>query len=92
MEIEITMVVDTICRAIAAISIILCVFLHYYDRHKTSKWLKENSKDDAKEDIIKFIKDNCRDCNEVDREMYENCEQCGFLKKFLENKGGNKLK
>lgn len=44
------------------------------------------------EDIIKFIKDNCRECNEVDREMYENCKQCGFLKKFLENKGGNKCK
>lgn len=39
------------------------------------------------EDIIKFINDNCRVCNEVDREWYENCEQCGFLKKFLENKG-----
>lgn len=44
----------------------------------------------SNEDIIKFIKDNCRDCNEIDREMYNNCEQCGFLKKFLENKGGNK--
>lgn len=33
MTIEITMV-DIICRAIAGISIILCVFLHFYDRHK----------------------------------------------------------
>lgn len=41
----------------------------------------------SNEDIIKFIKDNCRVCNEVDREMYENCEQCYFLKTFLENKG-----
>ena len=39
------------------------------------------------EDIIKFIKNNCRECNEVDRELYENCEQCGFLKTFLEKKG-----
>lgn len=46
----------------------------------------------SSEDIIKFINDNCRDCNEVDREMYENCEQCGFLKTFLEKKGDNKLK
>ena len=44
----------------------------------------------SNEDIIKFIKDNCRDCNEVDREMYENCEQCYFLKTFFEEKGGNK--
>ena len=43
------------------------------------------------EDIIKFISDNCRECNEVDREMYEHCEQCGFLKKFLENKGKTTL-
>lgn len=43
------------------------------------------------EDIIKFINDNCRECNEVDREMYENCEQCYFLKTFLENKGTTTL-
>lgn len=43
------------------------------------------------EDIIKFIKDNCRECNEVDREMYENCEHCYFLKTFLKNNGGNKM-
>ena len=36
----------------------------------------------SNEDIIKFINENCRECNEVDRE-YENCEQCGFLKTFL---------
>ena len=39
--------------------------------------------------IIKFISDNCRVCNEKNR-VYENCEQCYFLKTFLENKGGNK--
>ena len=33
MEIEITMV-DIICRAIAIISVILCIILHFYDRHK----------------------------------------------------------
>lgn len=41
------------------------------------------------EEIVKFINENCRECNEVDREMYENCEQCYFLKTFLENKGDN---
>lgn len=43
------------------------------------------------EDIIKFISDNCRECNEVDREMYEHCEQCYFLKTFLKNKGTTTL-
>ena len=45
----------------------------------------------SNEDIIKFINDNCRECNEVDREWHENCEQCGFLKTFLENKGTTTL-
>ena len=40
------------------------------------------------DDIIKFINENCRECNEFDREWYENCEQCGFLKKFLEKPQG----
>lgn len=45
MTIEITMV-DIICRIIAVVSVILCVVLYFYDRHKTAKWVKENSKDE----------------------------------------------
>ena len=45
MTIEIT-VVDIICRAIAGISIILCIVLYCYERHKIAKWLKENSEDE----------------------------------------------
>ena len=46
MEIEITLV-DIICRAVAGISVILCIVLCCYDQHKTAKWLKE--KDDTKQ-------------------------------------------
>lgn len=45
MTIEIT-TIDIICRIIAVVSLILCVVLHLYDRHKMAKWFKENSKDE----------------------------------------------
>lgn len=45
MTIEIT-TIDIICRIIAAICVILCVALHFYDRYKLAKWFKENSKDE----------------------------------------------
>lgn len=44
MTIEITMV-DIICRIIAGVGVILCIVLYFYERHKITKWLKENSKD-----------------------------------------------
>ena len=45
MTIEITLT-DIICRFVAGISVILCIILYFYDRHKMDKWLKENSKDE----------------------------------------------
>lgn len=48
MTIKITMV-DIIWRFIASISLILCVVLYFYERHKMTKWLKEKSKDELEE-------------------------------------------
>lgn len=45
MTIEIT-TIDIICRIIAGAIVILCVALHFYDRHKMIRWFKENSKDE----------------------------------------------
>lgn len=42
------------------------------------------------EDIIKFINENCRVCDEADKEWYKNCENCYLLKEFLENSNSPK--
>jgi len=44
MTVEITLT-DIICRYIAGISVILCIILYFYDKHKMTKWLKGNLKD-----------------------------------------------
>ena len=49
MKLEITLV-DIICRFVAGISVILCIILYFYDRHKMAKWLKENSKDENRKE------------------------------------------
>lgn len=48
MNIEITMV-DIICRIIAVVCVILVVILHFYERHKMDKWLKDSLKDEKEE-------------------------------------------
>lgn len=50
MTIEIS-IVDIICRIIAAISVILCIVLYFYDRHKMAKWLKTNAKEDKSNSV-----------------------------------------
>ena len=50
MTVEITLT-DIICRYVAGISVILCIILYFYDRHKMAKWLKENSKNENGKEV-----------------------------------------
>lgn len=50
MTIEIS-IVDIICRIIAVVCVIFCIALHFYDRHKTAKWFKNNAKEDKRNSV-----------------------------------------
>lgn len=68
MTIEIS-IADIICRIIAAIGVILCIILYFYDRHKTAKWFKDNAKEESLEAPC-YQKTSCLDCKMYDKENY----------------------
>ena len=57
-------IIDIIYLGIAFGGAILCIVLHFYDRHKTAKWLKENAMMCDKYD--KCTKTDCGVCTNLD--------------------------
>ena len=80
MTIEIS-IVDIICRIVAAISVILCIVLYFYDRHKTAKWFKDNAKekvtDNNEEPDNNYDEENIDDVMEQIKEIREETTKDG---------------
>lgn len=82
MTIEIS-IVDIICRIVAAISVILCIVLYFYDRHKTAKWFKENAKENTEAPC--YQKTSCLDCKMYDKEKHYCPRFCEVIRSAIED-------
>lgn len=77
-------IVDIIYLGIAVGGVIFCIALHFYDRHKTAKWFKDNAKEENPEAPC-YQKTSCLDCKMYDKENYYCPRFCEVIRSAVED-------